>query len=315
MATDRRQMTEDRGQRTEEGMALILTLLVVSILAVLILEFNYLMRVDSTIAGNYRDSLKALYLAKSGVNFGILLLRRDDLAYDALTEDWAASKLPVAEAEGIILFEITDENRKIDINNIIAGGKIDEKLKRLFDLLEIPGELIYVIADWQDPDSEIRFHGAEDDYYSCLPNPYCCKNGPLDTVTELLLLKGFDEDIFYGKGNDREPLSSYLTVYGDGKININTASLIILQTLSDDIDRSLAEAIVDYRDKKPFKSIEDVKKVVGDRIYNEISETLTVRSNFFSIQAQGLSGESSKNIRAVIERDSKDLRIRYWHVG
>ena len=297
------------------GMVLILTLVVITILAVLILEFIYLMRVDLTVAGNYRDSLKALYLAKSGVNFAMVLLRKDDNNFDALNEDWSEAKLPIAEAEGVILFEITDENRKININKVIAGGKIDQKIKRLFELLEIPEELIDVIADWRDPDSEIRFHGAEDGYYSGLPNPYHCKNGPLDTVTELLLLKDFDEDIFYGKGSDRDPLSSYLTVYGDGRININTAPLIILQTLSDDIDRSLAEAIVDYRDKKPFKSIEDIKEAVGDRIYNEISETLTVRSNFFSIQAQGLSGESSKNIRAVIERGSKDLRIRYWHVG
>mgnify|MGYP000473525683 CR=1 FL=1 len=52
---------------------------------------------------------------------------------------------------------------------------------------------------WIDDDSEVRYDGAEtDDYYATLDPPYVAKNGPLDTVGELLLIRGFSRAILYG---------------------------------------------------------------------------------------------------------------------
>ncbi|GAG76982.1 unnamed protein product, partial [marine sediment metagenome] len=108
-------------------------------------------------------------------------------------------------------------------------------------------------------------------------NPYPCHNGFLNTIDELFLLKGFDDEVFYGKEKERGSLNAYLTVYGDGKININTASLPVLQALHSDIDGSLAQEIVEYRKDTPFKKITDLKEIFGidDRIYNEISPRIT----------------------------------------
>ena len=46
------------------------------------------------------------------------------------------------------------------------------------------------IVDWLDMDSSPRPYGAEDDYYTALSPPYHCKNGPLDSLEELLLVRG-----------------------------------------------------------------------------------------------------------------------------
>ena len=42
------------------------------------------------------------------------------------------------------------------------------------------------IIDWRDSDDLHRLHGAEDEYYMKLPEPYHAKNGPFDSVDELL---------------------------------------------------------------------------------------------------------------------------------
>ena len=306
----------------KEGMALVLTLVVVTILAVLVLEFSYLMRVEAEISGNYRDSLKAYYIANSGVNFAYLLLRDDkDLSYDSLDEDWALAKLPIAMEEGAVIFHIIDECGKININSLLGReGKIDERrravLERLFEILEIDRELVDVICDWIDKDDEVRDFGAEDDYYSNLENPYPCKNGFLDTIDELFLLKGFNDEVFYGKGKGRGSLDSYLTVYGDGKVNINTAPDIVLQSLHPDIDGGLAQGIGEYRVDHPFKKTKDLEEVFGidDRIYNEISPLITVKSNSFQVYAIGSLGEARKRIKAILKREEKDLEIKYWRV-
>ncbi len=314
-------MKRRQGER-EKGMALVLTLVVVTILAVLVLEFNYLMRVETEISGNYRDSLKAYYLAKSGVNFAYLLLRDDDLSYDSLDEDWALAKPLVAMEEGAVIFQIEDECGKININSLLVkGGKIDEKkkavLERLFEVLEIDRELVDVVYDWLDKDDEERDFGAEDDYYSELEKPYPCKNRPLDTVDELFLLKGFNDEVFYGKEKEREALDSYLTVYGDGKININTAPSIVLQSLHPDIDESLAQEIVVYRKEHLFKKITDLKEIPGidERLYNEIGLHITIKSNFFSISSQGALGEARRRIKTILQRQGKNLKIQYWRIG
>ena len=305
----------------ERGMALVLTLVVVIILTVLVLEFNYLMRVEAEISGNYRDSLKAYYIANSGVNFAYLLLGDDELSYDSLDEDWALAKPPVALGEGAVIFKVTDECGKINVNALLTQeGKIDDKkrkvLEELFVILEIDKGLVDVICDWLDSDDEVKDSGAEEVYYAELENPYPCKNGPLDTIEELFLLKGFDDSIFYGEEKERGSLDSYLTVYGPGRVNINTAPPVVLRSLHPDIDDRLAQQILEYREERPFEKNSDLKEVfaIDDSLYNKISHLITIKSNSFSISSRGAMGETRKRIEVVLQRRGNSLKIKYWRV-
>lgn len=60
------------------------------------------------------------------------------------------------------------------------------------------------------------------------------------------------------------------------KISINTATKEELLTLPD-IGNSKANAIIEYRKKSKFKSIEDIKKVsgIGDKLYDKIKDFIT----------------------------------------
>ena len=80
------------------------------------------------------------------------------------------------------------------------------------------------IVDWRDPDSASLPRGAEDEYYRSLHNGYVCKNFPFQTIDELCYVKGVTPEIF-------SRIQPYLTVYGSGKININTAYATTLSAL------------------------------------------------------------------------------------
>ena len=135
-------------------------------------------------------------------------------------------------AERLTRYGTSDEEGKININKIDLAV-----LERLFiigvglDQIEAQ-ELAASIIDWRDSDSELSIPSgsAEGQYYRNLEYPYEVKNAEFEVPDELLLVKGMTQDIF-------EKTKNYITIYGDGRVNINTAPKIVLLALglSEDI--------------------------------------------------------------------------------
>lgn len=153
---------------------------------------------------------------------------------------------------------------------------------------------------------------------------------PLLSIKELLLAQSITSPILYGvtiKESQQQILGlmEYMTVLSDGKININTASKKVLQSLSKDIDSDLAENILQYREqmdsngsKQVFREIEDIKKVSAkiEKIYDSIKELITVRSHFFTIEATAKSAQMVKKMRVVVYRSGKRVyKISCDHYG
>ncbi|MBN2372217.1 general secretion pathway protein GspK, partial [bacterium] len=73
-------------------------------------------------------------------------------------------------------------------------------------LLKLPNmtsELAAAIIDWRDSDSDLTQGGAEDEYYLLLDEPYYCKNSNLESVEEVLLIKGASKELLYGEDTNR----------------------------------------------------------------------------------------------------------------
>jgi general secretion pathway protein K len=301
-------------RKSEKGIALILTLLITAILVILVVETNYSTQVDVRIAGNSRNDLQASYFATSGVNIAISYLKYDgqNTETDNLTEDWAKSYPPLPIGEGFVQVMIEDENGKIHVNRAMkANGEVDpviyDALSRLFQGEEVDIGILNSIIDWIDPDDDSLPDGAEDPHYGSLDPPYECKNRPLDTLSELLMIKGVTDEV-YGK------ISKHLTIYSDGKVNINTASKDVLVCLDDEIDEALAEGIIQYREEKPFDTKGELKEVVEDEVYARIQSIIDVKSNAFSVVSIGRVERVEKVVRAVIDREGDKISYRYWRV-
>jgi type II secretory pathway component PulK len=73
-------------------------------------------------------------------------------------------------------------------------------------LMGLPGmteDVADAILDWIDEDDEPREYGCEVEYYSQLPTPYEPANGPIQSVEQLLLVRGVTPDLLFGLDQNR----------------------------------------------------------------------------------------------------------------
>lgn len=319
--------------RDNRGMALILTILVISIIVALTLQFNTSMRSNLHAAVNLCDGIKIGCTARSGFNYALAVLFEDlsKGSVDSLRELWADSKT-ISESstsffdEDRFLVEIADHSGRIQINQLIdKDGKYNDTQKRIltrflnfpeFDLEpEEVDNIVDAIKDWIDPDSETTRFGAENGYYQTLEKSYTCKNGPMEFMEELLFVKGITKELFYGSG-EKPGIFRYLSHHGNGRININTADLLVLRAISDQIDQDLAKDMVACREDKD-NDLSDpgwYKKVPGMSHVTIEPALLTTSSEYFEITSEGLKGSMSKRIRGVVERKEGKLKILSWRV-
>jgi general secretion pathway protein K len=314
-------MKKWRWLRQKKGSALLLTLLVIATLTGMTLAFTDETGVELDLAGFARDHHRAHEMARSGVNLALALLFQDkDPEMDSLREDWGRfGQEPFPdELPGDLSFSgsLADESGKFNINTLVnEEGQIDEtretQLRRLFEVLGLEDEMVGPFLDWLDLDDIQSLQGAESDYYLGLQPGYRCANGPFLTMGQLLLVKGMKG---IAESGDQKQLLDYLTIYSDGKVNINTASGEVLESLSDRLDSAAAEAIIQFRQDNDFKAVEDLKKVPGldPAIFNEIKPWITVKSGAFSIVSKGACRGALDTIRAVVQRQEKGLRVISW---
>jgi len=307
----------------QEGVALLLTLLIIFALVGMTIGFSQESSVELNLAGFARDEARATAAARAGFAFARSVLEKDDPEVDSLREDWGAfgKEIPFEQgAEMTVTGSITDESGKINVNNLLTEeGKIDpagqQKVERLFSLLGLGEEHLGPLLDWLDRDDVKRMEGAENFYYQGLETPYRCGNGPFVSPGQLTLVKGLG-NVSLSVESPQERLHDYLTIYSTGKININTAPIPVLQSLHPGIDKGIAENIVEYRKETNFRTIQEILKVPGftPELFNAIKDSVTTKSSAFSIQTEGHSDTAVRRLNAVVLRENGKLRIVYWRV-
>jgi len=259
------------GKSNEAGVALVLALVFVVLLTVLVVDFSYEMQVEATLVSSAESDLRAYLAAKSAVSAGIGLLAGDLLegeaaaqsdevdVYDSLDEIWAEGipleTLNVDElGSGIadsMQATIVDESGKLNLNALVYSDEesgeeqvfeqLAEALRFLFEQRGAIQDPVDALIDWLDRDDDPGANGAENDYYASLGTPYSCKNGPMESIEELLLIPGIDIDEYLGDPeSELLPLSDLLTVHGhpEGRVNVNTAPVQVLEAIFSADERS-----------------------------------------------------------------------------
>jgi general secretion pathway protein K len=302
----------------DRGIALVVVILMVSVIIALTVEFNRSTRDGLYGTANLSDGIRLYYVAKSGFNGGEALLTADLNNYDALTEQWARLELLSAQSEsffqkGSFQVVIEDETGKIPINKLITGNAYNQPVKDLLvRLLSQPefklepgriGEIVDAIKDWLDKDDEVTGLGAESSYYRSLATPYAAKNGFLDCIDELLMVKGVTKELYYGT-KETPGLKNCLTVYGEGAININTAPKLVLRALSPDVSVDNAARMDAYR-RTEGNDLADVswyRKIPGLQGMNMNYSVLAVKSSYFTVVSTGVLGKMKQTVTGTIKR-------------
>lgn len=103
-----------------------------------------------------------------------------------------------------IRYGITPEGGRLNIN-AASDYQIEQLLTPILMALEIDNyqQHINALLDWRDPDDTPREGGVENEYYNLLEPAYSSKDGPLDTIEEILLVKGWNAAMLYGEDTNQ----------------------------------------------------------------------------------------------------------------
>jgi general secretion pathway protein K len=317
-----------RAKTKQRGFVVIVVLCMIICMAVLLLGFNYQSCNNLRAVGDFQKSAQALNCAKAGLNIAIAAIKdTEDTPIYKKSLKLLSEENTFDIDDGNCSITITEENGKLNVNLLKdKTGKPNrmriDQLLRLIDLLNteeagysrIGYGLVPSIIDWTDSDDKITHlpfikygsSGAESAYYGNLETPYRCRNTSLEVTEELLLVKGITQDVF-------ERMRDYVTVYGNGRVNINHASKLVIESLSEKMDAVLAQMIIDRRRIKPFNSITELRDVPGmtDNIYKTIRRTAIVSSanEYYHVTSRGNVGHRNCTIVAILRKNMKTENV------
>jgi len=341
--------------KNNRGVALLVTIAVISLLIAVTLELNRSVRASVVSSAATRDRMTLVQMGASAVYAGMAMLVKDktESDIDSHQENWADPE-KIAAVLGDIGFEsgkmtllITDELARIQVNALVSFPERRQvssvqqalwtRLLENFISQDVYAQEIQAIAiidaikDWLDSgdDNAITgLQGAESSYYQGLEPPYPCKNGPLDHIAELALIKGVTRELLYG--NDRiTGIAGFITTYGlkdlggnqfsyGGKININTADVPVLTAMLPPEGKDFAQAIYDYRQETDnLKYIHDLsnptwyKDVPGAGGIDIDPDLIATASDTFRLTATAELYEMKVTTLAVVKRE-KDRETGKW---
>ena len=317
-----------RPEKNQNGIAMMVVLWVLVLLIALATEFAFSMKMEVNTTRNFKEDYESYYLAKAGISLAMSEIIKPARFHSIHPEHgWISGKLLTSEknasnnnapkdkqeeeseydvinrknislGNGEITYSITDENGKIAINTA-SRGVLSKVMNYAGIELGVKRDIIIdSILDWIDKDSNHRINGAEDEYYKNEGLPYTAKNGRIETLTELLKVRGMTKEIFYGSKEKGayQGLEKILTVYDASPVNPNTASPEVLSVL---FNETQVQDILQSRLEKGY--------------YNDTTST-----HFRIFSTGSLSGSKTRHILSVVLEKPKAIQgagllTHYWN--
>jgi general secretion pathway protein K len=345
-------------QSSPKGIALIIVMIVVVVLGILAGGFAYSMKVETALARNASMDTELEWLGRSGIELARYVLAQQlnvpgENGYTALNQKWAGGSSVTNElladisldnyqlGRGSFSVKIIDLERKYNINVPIVtrDATILRQAMTLMgmDAVETP-QIANAILDWGDLDDDTQFGSSETEssFYLSLNPPYYAKNGPIDDLSELLLIHGITPQMYWGPGATtnqayaRMPaagptdfpggqpsvgLVDLFTTISSGFVNLNTAPATVLQ-LFPEIDENMANAIVNRRagldgvegteDDLPFRSPGELATVPSaiPGIAGQIASRFVVQSVTFEVHVTAQIDQVKREYVAIVRREN-----------
>ncbi len=183
-------------------------------------------------------------------------------------------------------YGLEDESGKINLNTV----DVDILARLLSKVLgkdnEAARRLAQSILDWRRSGESSVQGFYSDEYYSNLASPYAKKDAPYQMLEELHLVKGIDDALY-------EQMMPYVTVYGDGKVNINTASSAVLYALGLE-DETISKIISSRRGQDGVEATSD------DHIFIRTFDVASDVAAFVKLTGQDIRAIDSLNARSLL---------------
>jgi hypothetical protein len=226
-------MRRSSSATTRPGYTLIAVMLVVVVLSLAAYRFSEAMTAEFGVAVRSRDAAQAKLHAISGIHFAAGALSdantlNNTLGGNPFDNANVFSNVQIGDPNGVRgggrfslisvadtlsgsgesryqqRFGVIDEGGKWNINALIqadsSGRVLHDALMKLPNMTE---EIADAIVDWVDADDTQRAAGAESAYYQGLSQSYRAKNAPLNSLDELLMVRGVTWQLLFGTDRNR----------------------------------------------------------------------------------------------------------------
>jgi len=271
----------------ENGSVLLLALWVLAFLGLVAASLSFRMGMALRLTQTQWEDIQLRQLAKMAVPIFCATWKGQKTSYTTLNQGWNSPPdrfKEYAVADGFFSIEKRqDESAKININ--VAPPEV---LQRLCDARN---DLISAILEWRTP-AQTSAHQDSYERYG-----YESRHGVFQSIEELRLVRGMTPDIF-------KTLKDKITVYSFGPVNVNTASMEVLQALG--MPDSLVQKIIFYR-----KGSDGQEGTPDDGYFPAVSEILTLLQSKVSItpvERDTLTMMANTNMLSV-QSDSFRLQI------
>jgi general secretion pathway protein K len=323
----------DRLWTNQSGMALVLTLLIISFLVAMTMQL--LITVDRQLAAAtaQRDQVRLDAMVLGGLNLvrAALVADQQDNTFDGPHDAWARfdpDRLNTLAGDIELHISVVDLTGRLQVNALADTTKESYRALWLRFLLsgrfvikdqEEAEGLLDALGDWIDQDDEPRTQGAEEEYYRSLPTPYGCRNGPMIAPEELLLVKGMTPAILYGDEGHEGILNSVTVLGDDGKVNLNAAPLPVLHALSTEMTAELAQELIDFRaeekNQEALATVDWYTKVAGFPAAVDLdADLLKVVGQYFQVRVNARLNQYSRTGTGILQRTEQEQRLLLWKV-
>jgi general secretion pathway protein K len=146
---------------------------------------------------------------------------------------------------------VADLSATLNLNRVTEDELRAFLTAKAIDAVVVDG-LAQAIIDWRDEDDSRRLRGAERDDYIKAGARELPRNGPFESVDELRFVRGMSPAILSKVRDD-------LSVFGSGQVNVNTAGVPVLMSVSA-ITPLAAEIIVQAQ--RSNRRIESVRQLM-----------------------------------------------------
>jgi general secretion pathway protein K len=300
----------------QRGVAIITALLIVAIATTVSISISTRLQLDVRRTSNVIAGDQAYLYTLAAESWSQRILKQDlkDSEIDHLGEDWAIELPPLPVEGGYIQGRLTDLQSCFNINKLLddiagaddnsntgTGTKLARtRLERLLTNLKIDKAYVQAIIDWVDSDLQTTIpDGAEDVYYMNLAQPYRTANTPMQSISELRLIKGFEDPVVYATVLPHVCAFGVIT-----PINVNTATAEVLRSLADDLSESDIENVIQQRSETAFNTVSEFVSAINPDKKTIISEGLSVNTEYFMLQTESTIGQVRVLTYSIIHRST-----------
>lgn len=284
-----------------KGIALLTVVFLTALAALTLSSFSLSQRSALQSINTSEDVSRAWSLLELLEQEAIEVLKQDisQSLIDDNRELWSQHQFQVSSVltefrQPEISAKISDEQSKINLNNLMFNGQLDpvteDRLRRLLRSQQISDALLDGVIDWLDDDAILISNvGAEDDFYRSLDSPYLAANTAFSDISELRLIRGFNDQNY-------ALLRPYLTALPKRTaVNINTAAPVVIASLDKALDGiGLLQT--------PFEDISKLTKQIEPLHIN--SEGLATNSSYFLLKSKIRLADYSLAVESLIYREN-----------